>query len=75
MTNPSLSLLVVRSSRLEASLAFYRALGLSFVEEQHGSGPIHYSTRLGDTVLEIYPGESAAPMNRRRAARRCWDSA
>jgi len=65
MSNPALSLMVLRTSQMEASLAFYRALGFSFVEEQHGSGSVHYSTQLGASVLEIFPGEPAAPLNRK----------
>jgi predicted enzyme related to lactoylglutathione lyase len=34
---------------------FLRALGLEFVTEQHGTGPVHYATRVGGLVLEIYP--------------------
>ena len=44
MTELTLGLLVLRSSCMEAALTFYRALGLSFVEEKHGSGPVHYSS-------------------------------
>jgi lactoylglutathione lyase len=50
---------------MEASLAFYRAMGFSFTEEKHGSGPVHYSTQLGSSVLEIFPGEQASPLNRK----------
>ena len=50
---------------MEASLTFYRAFGFSFVEEKHGSGPVHYSTQLGSIVLEIFPGEPASPLNRK----------
>ncbi len=56
MAVPTLGLLVLRTSRMEESLAFYRAIGLSFVEEKHGSGPVHYSCEVGTTVIEIYPG-------------------
>jgi lactoylglutathione lyase len=57
-----LSLIVLRTAKLDAALAFYRALGLEFVSEQHGNGPIHYSTQIDKTVLEIYPGkEGSAP--------------
>ena len=56
MTQLSLALLVLCTSRMEASLAFYRAVGLLLVEEKHGSGPVHYSCQMGDTVVEIYPG-------------------
>lgn len=65
MNNPALSLIVVRTSQMEASLAFYRALGFQFAEEKHGAGPTHYSTSLGSTMLEIYPGEPAASLNRK----------
>jgi hypothetical protein len=62
MKAASLSLLVLRSSRLEAMRTFYEALGLTFVEEKHGAGPVHYSAQLGSTVLEIYPGETSPPI-------------
>ncbi len=51
---PSMNLIVLRTSILEAMLAFYRALGLVFVQEMHGTGAIHYSTQLGDVTLEIF---------------------
>lgn len=58
----SFSLVVIRTAQLETALSFYGALGLSFVEEQHGAGPVHYSCDLGGMVLEIYPGqEGVAP--------------
>ena len=52
---PALNLLVVRSRDLEHSRRFYEALGLAFAAEQHGTGPLHYSSQLGTTVLELYP--------------------
>src|SRR5690349_10899033 len=55
-----LTLLVLRCADLERSKCFYEALGLSFDGEQHQSGPRHYSTRLGATVLELYPGAASA---------------
>ncbi len=63
--NPGLSLLVLRSARLEATLAFYRALGLTFVQEQHGGGPVHFSAQMGDLVMEIYPGTEGASLDRK----------
>ena len=65
MKAASLSLLVLRPSRLEAMRSFYEALGLTFVEDKHGAGPVHYSAQLGSTVLEIYPGETSPPINRK----------
>jgi lactoylglutathione lyase len=46
---------VLRCADLERSRAFYEALGLVLVPEQHGAGAPHYSCTLGPTVLEIYP--------------------
>jgi lactoylglutathione lyase len=65
MKNPTISLIVLRTSQMEAALAFYKALGLVFTEESHGTGPIHYSTQTGPSVLEIYPGEPSEPINRK----------
>jgi lactoylglutathione lyase len=65
MTEPTIGLIVLRSGSVEASLAFYRAIGLSFIEEKHGSGPVHYSCVLGPTVIEIYPGEAQEPQDYR----------
>jgi lactoylglutathione lyase len=61
----SLSLTVLRNSNLDACLAFYGALGLTFQQEQHGSGPIYYSCELGPTVVEIYPGAPGAAPGRK----------
>lgn len=66
MTQISLALLVLRTSHMEASLAFYRAIGLSLVEEKHGSGPIHYSCQMGETVVEIYPETAQEILDYRR---------
>jgi predicted enzyme related to lactoylglutathione lyase len=63
MTEITLGLLVLRSSDMDAALTFYRAIGLAFVEEQHGSGPVHYSCILGATVIEIYPGSAQEPLD------------
>jgi lactoylglutathione lyase len=59
---PRLNLLVLRAADLDVTLSFYRALGLSFNEEQHGKGPVHYACELDGLVLEIYPaGAGSAP--------------
>lgn len=62
---PSMNLIVLRTANLEAMLAFYRALGLVFAQEQHGSGPVHYSTQLGDVTMEIYPAEAGQAPDRK----------
>jgi predicted enzyme related to lactoylglutathione lyase len=50
-----LTLVVIRSRDLENLAKFYSALGLCFVRHQHGTGPDHLSTQVGETVFEIYP--------------------
>jgi lactoylglutathione lyase len=63
----SLGLLVLRVADIPASLAFYRALGLEFVEEQHGTGPVHYSCQLNGMVIELFPGKPGTALDRRNA--------
>lgn len=55
MTTPELSLLVIRAADAERTVAFYRALGLSFERERHGNGPVHHAAKCGGTVIEVYP--------------------
>ena len=51
-------MVVIYTEQLEACREFYTALGLRLVEEQHGAGPVHYSTTMpGGLVLELYPGK------------------
>lgn len=52
---PDLALIVLKTKQLETVQEFYTALGISFQQEQHGSGPVHYAGFLGETVFEIYP--------------------
>ena len=45
---------------------FYETVGLDFVEETHGDGPVHYACDFQGIALEIYPlppGRSAAACN------------
>lgn len=55
MAVPSFTLLVLKTRQVEAELAFYQALGIPLVREQHGRGPIHFAGRLGELTFEIYP--------------------
>ena len=54
-TGLSLEYIVLRCADLERSRAFYEALGLVLVPEQHGQGARHYSCAIGEIVLELYP--------------------
>ena len=50
-----LKLIVIRTSNPEKLSQFYSILGLKFEYHKHGNSPFHYSTNIGQTVLEIYP--------------------
>ncbi len=50
----SLRLLVINTRNIYVSKAFYQALGLRFVEERHGNGPVRYSALLGSTTIELH---------------------
>ena len=65
-TGTALALIVIRSADIEALKDFYEKIGLDFQKEQHGKGPVHYSSVSGAIVLEIYPAyaEEAPTMNR-----------
>jgi catechol 2,3-dioxygenase-like lactoylglutathione lyase family enzyme len=56
-----LALIVLRVTDLGHARAFYEALGLTFVREQHGRGPAHHAAQVGATVIELYPAGDAAP--------------
>src|SRR5436309_889163 len=62
MATPRLNLLVLKTLQLERLQAFYSALGIVFVEERHGNGPLHYSGTIGDLVLELYPLPASAAL-------------
>src|SRR5271170_5304317 len=49
------SLVVLKTRQVEGLCKFYGLLGIEFSEEQHGKGPVHFSGRVGDVVLEVYP--------------------
>lgn len=56
----SVTLIVLRSPDLRRARAFYEALGLAFVEEQHGAGPRHLAATLDSgLVIELYPAEAS----------------
>lgn len=62
-----LDYLVLYCSDPEASAAWYSdALGLRFQREQHGGGPVHFSSRIGSTVVELYPAGDDGPVTRTR---------
>ncbi len=62
---PRLHLLVLRSLDVSKAISFYhQLLGLKFKPEKHRTGPEHYSSQIGDLVLEIYPASAATDVDR-----------
>jgi lactoylglutathione lyase len=59
--NPSLNLVVLRSSNIDRAKSFYSKLGMQFSKHKHGSGPEHYSAELAGTVFELYPQTADGP--------------
>lgn len=51
----TLNLLVLRAQNPEKLAEFYSGLGLTFVREKHGNGPVHHSSNAGGSIFEIYP--------------------
>lgn len=62
-SSTSIALLVLKTKQIEKLIGFYRTLDLVFVEEQHGKGPVHFSTRVGEATFEIYPAADAEIVN------------
>lgn len=48
-------LIVIRTNDQKILANFYSLLGLTFDYHKHGNSPMHYSTKIGSLVLEIYP--------------------
>ena len=55
MSEVSLSLLVLKTHKIDVVRSFYETIGIVFVEEQHGTGPVHFAGHVGGVVMEIYP--------------------
>ena len=49
------NVLVIKTERVEEVKAHFEAMGLVFVQEQHGTGPIHFASEINGRVLEVYP--------------------
>ncbi|MGQ0842624.1 MAG: VOC family protein [Sporichthyaceae bacterium] len=56
-----LNLVVLRTADLESCRRFYTCFGMTFVREQHGLGPVHYSASGAQGVFEIYPAGEGGP--------------
>ncbi|MGI5347480.1 VOC family protein [Streptomyces sp. CA-250714] len=68
MTNSAagarIALVVLYTEHLQETRRFYSGLGLSFVAERHGKGPLHYAATLPDgTVVELYPATDRRPVS------------
>src|SRR5687767_2435624 len=55
MSKIAINLVVLRSSDIARSVAFYTRLGLEFSQHRHGSGAEHFTAELPGGVFELYP--------------------
>lgn len=46
---------VIKTPDINQAVAFFTQLGLTFVQEKHGDGPVHYACERNGIVFEIYP--------------------
>src|SRR3569623_504570 len=56
----NLNLLVLRCRDIEKAKSFYELFGMAFVQEQHGNGPMHFSSVDDAGTFELYPADAAA---------------
>ncbi|MBZ4035093.1 hypothetical protein K6T82_09970 [Flavobacterium sp. 17A] len=48
-------LIVLRTKEQKRLADFYALFGLTFDYHKHGNSPMHYSSKIGSLILEIYP--------------------
>ncbi|WP_109699989.1 VOC family protein [Chitinophaga deserti] len=56
-----LSLLVIKTDKMQEQQDFYTLLGFTFEYHKHGNGPFHYASTGNGFVLEIYPLPKSVP--------------
>ena len=58
-----LGALVLFTSSLETTVAFYRAMGIDLAEEDHGDGAMHFAAELDGCHFAVFPasGISRSP--------------
>jgi len=50
-----INLIVIRTRDQKKLADFFTLLGCKFEYHSHNTGPMHYSARIDQTILEIYP--------------------
>ena len=53
----NLNYLVIQCNNLENSKAFYEAIGFHPIKEKHGNGLEHYSFKINELIIELYPSK------------------
>jgi catechol 2,3-dioxygenase-like lactoylglutathione lyase family enzyme len=57
--------LILWTTAYDRTVAFYRALGVPLVDEQHDDGPLHVACELDGVHVAIYPAEGSAAVGYR----------
>jgi lactoylglutathione lyase len=55
-----LSSLVLFTGHIEQARAFYRAVGLTLDDEDHGGGPVHYATDISGVHFALFDARSGS---------------
>ena len=50
----SINAVILKTNRLEATVSFYRHLGITLTEEKHGDGPIHFTCKIQGAHFGVY---------------------
>lgn len=58
--------LVLYATDLQATAAFYRALGIDLEQEVHDEGPVHFAVELGRVHFAIYAADAVGRAPDRR---------
>jgi lactoylglutathione lyase len=65
MGGVEINLVVARTADLARARRFYESIGLTFTDEQHGTGPAHLAaTDLSGVVFELYPTSASGVVER-----------
>lgn len=60
-----LTLVVIRTEKMDALAQFYQKLGIEFDEQRHGAGPNHFCADVEGTTFEIYPAKKPEDVDKK----------
>lgn len=56
-----LNLVVIKTENIELLIQWYsKTFNLKFITEKHGDGVLHYSAKLNEGLIEVYPAKQSS---------------